>query len=59
MKIELKIHLLRILLFCLNPYCNGMKIEYLNPFRYETDESRLNPYCNGMKIELSIHLNFS
>ena len=36
---------------CLNPCCNGMKIECVD---WTTDVCRggLNPCCNGMKIEL-------
>ena len=34
----------------LNPYSNGMKIEY-NVYFDGTDMTGLNPCCNGMKIE--------
>ena len=41
-------------LMCLNPYSNGMKIEYYS-FTNDKLNACLNPYSNGMKIEYEIH----
>ena len=36
---------------CLNPCCNGMKIEFEEKV-IAAQKAGLNPCCNGMKIEL-------
>ena len=43
---------------CLNPYCNGMRIEFMNTMMSSVLNARLNPYCNGMRIECVCVIQF-